>query len=180
MSDSADDLYDQHVRIDAAFLASARAMASIDPLYWSIDTRQSPADFDAAFKPYSRPQRLVYAMVWHCAETGNGGHDQFFWNSTGIVWRDALEGYEAAGISDAHAILREAADRLGGDPPLEKTARCELFRRLDPVFDDLDDRFYGMLNADTACLDDRIMAYVRANGDAFAFDGMVRKPRGFD
>lgn len=168
-----DGMIEQRVVIDAAALERLGPMEAIAPLWWRIELRQAPEAYAAALEPYTRRQRLVFAMTWHGAEVGNGGHDQFFWNSTGIVWRDALEGYREAGIADVEAILREAVSRMGGDPPLEKIARCELMQRLNPQFDDVDEAFYPILNGG---LNDRIMAYVRANAFDFAFDGILRQP----
>lgn len=170
-------MIDARVVIDAAFLAKAGPMQAIDPLWWRIEPPATAEGYDGLFAPYSHRQRLVWAMVQHGAEVGNGGHDQFFWNRTGIVWRDALEGYADAGIGDVHAILTEAVALTGGDPPLDKIARCELMQELKPDFFDLDDRFFPILNGD---LGERIMAYVRAHAADFAFDGIVRKPPPFE
>ena len=164
------------VVIDAAALERLRPIRAVEPLWWSIDPAMPLTEYEAAFAPYTRRQRLVYAMCWHGAEVGNGGHDQFFWNSTGVVWKDALEGYREAGIEDVAQLLQEAAARLGGDPPLEKVPRCELMQSLEPSFDDIDNAFFPILNS---TLDDRIMAYVRAHAGDFQFNGIVLRPKGF-
>ena len=47
--------------------------------------------------PFSLPQRYVFAIQWHIGEVNNGGHYQFYDNSTGIVWEDSLKGFEVIG-----------------------------------------------------------------------------------
>ncbi|MEZ6024188.1 MAG: DUF4375 domain-containing protein [Hyphomonadaceae bacterium] len=171
MSVDDDGLIDVRVVIDAAALERLAPMDAIAPLWWGVQPSIDVAAWKAGLAPYTRPQQLVYAMVWHGAEAGNGGHDQFFWNTTGIVWRDALEGYREARIGDVAALLAAAVARMGGDPPLEKVARCQLMNFKKPNFDDMDDAFFPILNGD---LNDRIMHYVRNHAADFAFDGVVR------
>lgn len=167
---------DVRVVIDADALSTLSPMDAVAPLWWGVELRCSPQEYETQLAPFTRRQRLVFAMAWHGAEVGNGGHDQFFWNTTGVVWRDALDGYREAEIHDVASMLEEAVHRLGGNPPLEKIARCELMNALKPNFDDVDDAFYPLLNS---TLGERIMAYARAHAADFAFDGIVRKPKDF-
>ncbi len=79
--------------------------------------------YERSLAGFSGPQRLVFAIHWYRAEVNNGGHVQFYSNSTGIVWRDALAGFEAMGLSDYAAVVRDSARLLGGDPPLDREKR---------------------------------------------------------
>ena len=60
-------------------------------------------------------------MIWYIAEVNNGGHDQFYFNSTGIVWKDALAGFGELGIDEAVEIIQEQLDayqpNFGKGPP---------------------------------------------------------------
>jgi hypothetical protein len=143
----------------------------IDPLWWAVSIYDGPEKYEADLSRFSLPQRLVLAIQWYVAEVGNGGHDQFFYNSTGIVWKDALRGFQEIGHEQAEQILRSAADKLGGDPPLEREARQELLEKCEADFSGLDARLYEISDLDTV-----IMRYVKANAEAFVFEGTVKKP----
>jgi hypothetical protein len=65
-------------------------MRVIDPLWWSVSIHDGPKKYEADLGHFSYPQRYIFAIQWYVAEVNNGGHNQFFFNSTGIVWKDAL------------------------------------------------------------------------------------------
>ncbi len=163
-----------HVLIDASFIASHGALDVLDPVYWSVDIYGGTRAYEASLAPFSEPQRFANGVFWYQAEVNNGGHDQFYWNSTGIVWREALAGLEMLGLTEFATVLRASAQRLGGEPPRDREARQAVLDGLEPRFDDLDERFYALEKArDLAdCLTD----WMRAHPDAFAFEGVVRKP----
>ena len=82
----------KEVLIDDAVIDGSNPMAAIDPLWWLANIYDGPDEYERSLQPFATPQRLVFAMCWYDAEVCNGGHDQFYSNSTGIVWRDALRG----------------------------------------------------------------------------------------
>jgi hypothetical protein len=163
-----------HMRVDADLLSGDDAFAVIEPIWWTVDIYQGPkryADTLAAFTPY---QRQLFATVWYDAEVLNGGHDQFYFNSTGIVWQDALAGFELLELTEFTDLLRESAQRLGGTPSLEREVRWEAMERLTPQFDDLDARFYHLESV--VDLNDQLLCFIRTHPNDFAFDGIVRRP----
>ncbi len=56
----------------------------------------------------TKGQRAVYSSYWYHYEVCNGGHHQFFWNSTGILWDEALAGLVMVGAAKYAAILKSA------------------------------------------------------------------------
>jgi len=113
-------------------------------------------------------------MLWYDAEVCNGGHHQFYSNSTGVVWPNALAGFEAAGMLTIASILRESADRLGGRPSLVKSERNRQLEVTAVDFGDLDDRYYAYNRAQD--FDASIMKYIRESPAEFYFSGFVEKP----
>src|SRR5262249_47683808 len=102
-----------------------------------------------------------------------GGHLQFYCNSTGIVWKDALEGFRALDTPELAAILAESAARLGGAPALGQDERGEQLDAFGPDFSDLDDQFYqaeSQVNIDV-----RVMDFIRARPSDFFFNGKIRR-----
>ena len=140
----------------------------IDPLWWSVSIYDGEETYHAHLQPFTLPQRYVLAIQWYIFEVNNGGHDQFFFNSTGIVWKDALQGFRAIGHSRAAAVLQKAADKLGGDPPLDRTARQDLLGDDTLDFEECDKAFYEIGDWDEVLKD-----YIRAHADDFVFHGHV-------
>jgi len=164
----------QRVTVDRDTLAADDAFAAIEPVWWTANIYGSPREYESSLSPFSRAQRYLFAVQWYRAEVNNGGHDQFYSNSTGIVWRDALSGFELLNLVEFATVLRESAKRLGGDPALDRTTRQAVLERLRPDFEDLDTRFYELEQSTN--LDARMLTFMREHPDEFEFDGMVNMP----
>ena len=67
--------------------------AVIEPVFWSVSIYDGPEKYESDLASFSNEQRLLLAYHWYLSEVNNGGHDQFYYNSTGIVWRDALKAF---------------------------------------------------------------------------------------
>jgi hypothetical protein len=170
-----DDVQPVRFDIDERFVATHPASDVIDPVWWSGDIDGTVARYEYCLAPFSREQRLMYALTWYQGEVDNGGHHQLFWNSTGIVFPDALSAVQEMGLSEGVAIMTEAKQRLGGEPSRDRSERQEQLHGHDPEqFQDLDNRFYE-LERDGA-FDKAMTAYIRAHAPAFFFHGTVLIP----
>ena len=140
----------------------------IGPVLRRVSTA-SRAAYDESLKRFSVHQRRVMAMDLYRMEINNGGHDQFYWNESGIVWRDALDGFDAAGMADLAAILKASASRFVALPSDHRGNRqAELTERQDEFgFDELDAAFFALET--TTDLSASILAYIRVHADAFVF-----------
>ena len=165
-----------HVRIDEDFIASHDAFEILDPVWWRGNIYGTHAEYEESLADFSRPQRLFLAMEWYRAEVGNGGHHQFYSNSTGIVWRDALEGFELLALGELAAVLSESAERMRV-PSFDRDARQDFLDSEEPDFDDLDTRLYDL---DDGRLDEAMLRYARAHPTEFVFEGVVEKPAPID
>jgi hypothetical protein len=146
----------------------------IDPLWWSVDIYQSEVIYKESLKTFTENQKYVFAIQWYLAEVNNGGHDQFFTNSTGIVWKDALKGFEKIGLRDNYTILKAAADKLGGNPSLNREEREQQYDRTNPDFEKLDDRFFD--SDKKTPIDSIVLEFIKANRKDFYFRGRIKKP----
>jgi hypothetical protein len=61
----------------------------IEPVFWSVSIYDGLERYEEDLANFSAEQRLVFAYHWYLSEVNNGGHDQFYYNSSGIVWPDA-------------------------------------------------------------------------------------------
>jgi hypothetical protein len=164
-----------HVTVDDSVIDAGDLDAVIDPMRWTICIYGDESAYDESLKSFSQEQRYLFAMMWHAVEVENGGHDQFYFNSTGIVWRDALSGYKEVGLTEAAAILEESAVRLGGNPSRDRLVRQQQLNAAQNDLDDLDSRFYRLL--ESIEFNEVLISYIKRHRNAFYFDGIVRKPK---
>jgi hypothetical protein len=158
--------------IDDKVINEGDYFAVIDPVWWTGDIYDTFERYEASLSSFSKPQRLVYAMAWYDAEVNNGGHDQFFTNSTGIVWKDALEGFVAVGAVERANILKEAAKRMGGNPSFDQNERSDQIDKFRADFEDLDSKYYELKDD----FEQKVNKYVKENRKDFYFKGAVTKP----
>ena len=105
------------------------------------------AEKQSGYGSLSENQRLYRAVFLCDDEINNGGLAQFFGNSSGDRWRDALAGFKAMGFEERLAVLTEAIAIFGSNGPSEdqrvrKDQLSRLMRRDDDLFDALDSRYY--------------------------------------
>ena len=163
------------VIIDDSTIATKDPMKVIDPLWWTVDIYNSKEQYEEDLEPYSVPQRAVFAIMWYMGEVNNGGHYQFYTNSTGIAWEDARDGFDLVGVGEAREIIEESARRFGGRPSFERAARESYLDSIDEDFADLDSRFYN-LDAEID-LTGKVMQYILSNPTPFYFEGEIEVPK---
>lgn len=145
----------------------------IEPVWWCINIYDGEEAYKKDLEQFNTEQKHIFAIEWYIAEVNNGGHDQFYFNSTGIVWEDAMQGFEAVGLQNNYKILKASAERLGGYPSKDRNKRQEQLDQYSPDFSDLDDRFYeSEKDIETA-----LLRYIRANKEKFVFKGILRRPK---
>ncbi len=161
------------VTVDDTTIAEADSWTVIHPVWWIADIYNGPEEYERSLRGFSDEQRLIFALLWYMSEVNNGGHSQFYSNSTGVVWKDACRAFSAIGVKKGANIILESADRLGGDPALDREKRFEQLAQHDPDFSDLDDRFYELDGE--ADIEEAMLDFIRANPAAFHFSGQVTR-----
>lgn len=148
--------------------------AVIEPVFWSVSIYDGPQRYEQDLAQFSKEQRLVLAYHWYLSEVNNGGHDQFFYNSTGIVWPDALKAFAAIGADDVAAIIEAAINRLGGSPSLDREERLRQLEQMNPDFEDLDSELFKL--EENVEFDEKVLMFIRSHRQQFLFSGVVEKP----
>lgn len=148
--------------------------AVIEPVFLSVSIYDGPEKYERDVARFSKEQRYVLACHWYLGEVNNGGHDQFYDNSTGIVWKDAKDGFIGIGAKEVAAIIGESSRRLGGSASLHREERQQELERSRPRFDDLDDKLFALEKK--IDLDKKLIDYIRANRTKFYFSGSVKNP----
>ena len=144
----------------------------IEPFWYMVSIYDSLDVYHREAEPLSDAQRKLLALFWYDAEVCNGGHSQFFFNSTGIVWKDAIEGMRLVGAAEYAENFQKAIDVFGGSVPFDRSERIaalETFSK-DENFDDfhqMDMFYYGDANDICKRMDD----YVKLHPAEFAVNG---------
>ncbi len=165
----------EYVRIDDEVINRGDPYEIIDPVRWKVNIYEGEKKYNESLAPFSREQRYIAAVTWYIDEVNNGGHEQFYFNSAGIVWRDALSGFMKLGIDEAVDIIRESASRMGGNPSLDRATRQGQLDVYRPDFEDLDDRFYELEKR--VDIGEAMRRYILPRRSAFYFEGKIQKPK---
>ena len=167
----------KHIKIDDDFINEHDSpFEVIAPVWWTASIYDGEEKYNKSLGPFSREQQYIYAILWYLFEVENGGHYQFYSNSTGIVWKDAMSGFKALGLDEVVEIISESANRLGGNPNLDKDNRNTQLDKYDPDFNDLDSQLYKLDNV----IYEGIYQYILNNRNAFFFDGEIQIPKHWD
>jgi hypothetical protein len=145
----------------------------IEPVFLAVSIYDGPETYENDLAKFSKQQRHVLACHWYLSEVNNGGHDQFYDNSTGVVWLDAKEGFNAIGASAVAEIITESAQRLRGRPSFDREERQHQLELSKPL-DDLDDKLFDFEKQ--VDLDAKLSDYIRKNRSKFYFCGLVTDP----
>lgn len=165
----------KHVVVDDVVIDKGDVYEVIDPVWWTANIYDGMDAYERSLSSFSKPQRLVFAVIWYRSEVNNGGHDQFFYNSTGIVWRDALEAFQIIGLDQFARVLSASADRFSRPPSLDREERDEQMEADEPEFADLDSRFYAL--EESVNMDAKLMKFIKKHRSEFYFDGSVSIPQ---
>jgi hypothetical protein len=69
----------------------------IEPVWDEIEIYSGPEEFSRTFAGVPRSAGLLFAAHFCQSEVCNGGFNQFFSNSTGVLAPEAIEGFKAIG-----------------------------------------------------------------------------------
>ncbi len=127
--------------------AAAEALAKLSGV---TDAREFILDAvdNLGFDGLSLPQQYYYTVFVYDAEVTNGGHAQYFVNSSGDRWKTALAGLKDVGDHCRADVLKQATALFGTDgPPEENDPRhrqlAKFSRNKDKALDELDDKYYA-------------------------------------
>ena len=88
------------------------------------------------------------AHFWQ-SEVCNGGFDQFFSNSTGVLAPEALEGFTVIGQAQIVSLLAQAMSLLGSPYIRERGARQAALDLVDTKsLEELDERFFALIQTE--------------------------------
>lgn len=139
----------------------------VELMWEQADLSEDEASYELSIEGATRGQRAIYACTLYLSEVNNGGHHQFFLNSTGMVWDDAITGFRLLRAADYEAILRNAVDLFPYQQPAkDRFDRIDELQAMpDKAFDGLDDQLYKLEK--TNDIDAIFMAFINERPDHF-------------
>ena len=146
-----------------------------EPAYWTINIYGSYDDYIETSKEFTLEQRYLNAICWYFAEVNNGGHHQFFYNSTGIVWEDTLVGLRLFNMKELADNFQSVLDFFAGTVPFDRAERWYLLQQSEnnpEFFDFLDEKDDAVYTYDGIFED----VFVHENPHLFVFDGTYTIP----
>ena len=147
----------------------------LDPIYWTIDIYSSYEEYLNSAKDFTLEQRYLNAISWYFMEVNNGGHFQFFDNSTGILWEDALNGLKEFGMEELADNFKKIVEMFGGKIPFDREERWEAMDKMSEDFEELLDKadsvVYDLYDYDYTFE----MKYIKEHPDKFVFEGYYNK-----
>lgn len=158
--------------IDDEVINQNDPMRVIEPLWWNCNIYDGEDMYYSTLEEFNKEQIYVFGIMWYEAEVNNGGHDQFYFNSTGVVWEEAVEGFKELGLNEYLNIISESVFRMEAYPIKDRYSRQEQMERLEVDFEDLDMRFYNS----EVNLNNALQNYIKSNKEKFYFEGIVQKP----
>jgi len=97
----------------------------VEPVYERINIYDGPEAYITSLEGVPRPAVLLHATHMCQSEVRNGGFLQLFWNNTGVLVPEAIEGLRTIGMAEAAALVVAAAAPLGEPYPRGRDERWD-------------------------------------------------------
>ena len=136
--------------------------SAVEPVWDAINIYEGPEIFLQTFSATPIVARLMFAAHFCQSEVCNGGFKQFFWNSTGVLAPEAVEGFRAIGQLDSAALVESAMDQIGTPYPRDREMRQERLSRIpEDALDSLDERFIALIETEAGGFEQAASRYVQ-------------------
>ena len=138
----------------------------VEPVWDQIDIYQGPSVFLETFGNASIPSRLLFAAHFCHSEICNGGFRQFFWNSTGVLGPEAVEGLEAIGMPQLAGVVKDAMAIFGKNYLRDRELRKRHLESLDDsIFRDFDRLFYKLIRTEAGGFEEAANRYASLHNE---------------
>ncbi|WP_249960789.1 DMP19 family protein [Histophilus somni] len=144
----------------------------LEPMWTTINIYDGYEKYLQSAKSFTLEQRYLLAINRYFLEVNNGGHHQFFYNSTGIVWEDALNGFKHFGMNECATNFQKVIDYCGGTISFDREER----KRMLEILEENEEEFYKFLDeADDFVYEyegeENEVIYIKNHPEKFIFEG---------
>jgi hypothetical protein len=137
---------------------------TVDPIWNKISTN-SVKEFLDTYAHAAPHAAFLFAAHFCQSEVCNGGFHQFFYNSTGVLAPEAVQGFHAIGQHKVAETVQAAMDVLGSPYPRDLGLREVILSRFSPrSFDPLNEQFYALLDSEAGGFEVAANDYAARNG----------------
>jgi hypothetical protein len=120
----------------------------VEPVWNLIDISNEKV-FLETYGAAPRTARLLYATHFCQSEVCNGGFHQFFWNSTGVIAPEAVDGFQEIGQRQIASLVLKAMKLFGDDYPRDRAERQTRLTDVSKIsLDSLDQMFYALIESE--------------------------------
>jgi Domain of unknown function (DUF4375) len=121
----------------------------VKPVWNVINIYDGPEVFRETYDSAPRNSALLFAAHFCQSEICNGGFGQFFWNSTGVLAPEAVEGFRTIGQQQIADLIEKAMSLLGSSYPRGRAERQKhLAAASKTSLDSLDQMFYLLIESE--------------------------------
>jgi hypothetical protein len=96
----------------------------VEPLFDAVDIDSSDGFF-ASLRGLNPSRVNLFAAHFCLSEVHNGGFLQFFWNRTGVLAPESIEGFRSIGMPNLAAVVSVAAAHFGSPYPRDREERWD-------------------------------------------------------
>ena len=152
----------------------------VDPIWDKISIWDEPEAFLAQFNAAPEVSRTLFAAHWCESEICNGGFDQFFSNSTGVLAPEGVQAFRAIGMPATAAVIERAMAAFGPRYPRDRAERQGALEAIEAAaggdrprpFESLDDSFFSLVDEENGGFDAAADGYAaRTTGRLIEWDG---------
>ncbi|MGH8465475.1 MAG: DMP19 family protein [Pseudomonas sp.] len=108
----------------------------VEPIWDTVSIYDGADVFLQQYTASPEASRVLFAAHWCQSEINNGGFEQFFSNSTGVLAPEGVQAFRALGLPRTAELIDKAMAVFGPKYPRERTEREDA---LDKVWDDVDE-----------------------------------------
>ena len=128
--------------------------ALVEPFWDQVSIYDGPVRFFDDIAKVPEVSRHLLTAHWCQSEVCNGGFDQLFANSTGVLTPEAAAAFRAIGMPNTAAVVEAAIAEFGASFPRDRRSRMAALEKLreankpSRAFDSLDSRFYDLIETE--------------------------------
>ncbi|MFT3820270.1 MAG: DUF4375 domain-containing protein [Rubrivivax sp.] len=144
----------------------------VDPIWETVSIYDGPDVFLQQYAASPEVSRVLFAAHWCQSEICNGGFDQFFSNSTGVLAPEGVEAFHKIGMPKIAALIGQAMSALGPIYPRDRDERADAIEAARDAcgdsesgpFGDLDELFFKVIEAENGGFGEAADTYAASNG----------------
>jgi len=140
---------------------------TIEPIWNAINVYDGPEAFLETYSKVPRQAALLYAAHFCQSEVCNGGFEQFFFNSTGVLAPEAAQGFRALGQNKTADLVENAMLPFGSQYLRDREKRQAILASLPPkAFNSLNQQFFALIETEGGGFEVAANRYAAGGADA--------------